>query len=63
MLNPSERQQAQLNSLIKLEQEIRGRYGVNTPVIPQDKLHLFEEVDRGLSILTGEKAGVVAVTV
>jgi hypothetical protein len=63
MLNPNERWQAQFESLIKLEQEILRRHGVHTPVIPEDKLHLFEEVNRGLAILTGEKAGVIAVTV
>jgi hypothetical protein len=63
MLTPDESLLAQFNSLMKLEQELRDRHEVHTPVIPRDKLHLFEEIDRGLAILTGEKAGVIAVTV
>jgi hypothetical protein len=63
MLTPAERQRAQLNSLIKLEQEIRERHGVDTPVIPKDKLPLFKEIDTGLKILTGETPGVVTVTI
>ncbi|MCH5584467.1 hypothetical protein MK805_05730 [Shimazuella sp. AN120528] len=59
MLYTEDRQFKVLDSLIGRELELRERFNVHTPKIPDDKRHLFTEITEGLEVLTGEKAGVV----